>query len=164
MLLNINAVNDCESVLGNNENLVILGEVMLRDGRFSGEVELTGTPSFLVNAGYSRTYLFRDGIVEQLNVGEVGLDSSLAFTEITDRLQDGDIILICSDSLADVVNDDYLEYFLINSVSPAEDLAEWARENGVTDNISVIAALVGGGEFGHSDDFPDDDGRFDAWV
>lgn len=132
--------------------------------------------AWLINAGDSRTYLFRDGIVEQLTVDEEnetglltnciggGLDTVLSVTEITERLQDGDIILICSDGLADVVNDDYLEYFLMNSVSPAEELAEWAMENGSTDNVCIIAARVCGGEFGDANDIPDDDGRYDAWV
>lgn len=258
MILNVNAISDRGTVRENNEDLVTLGGIMLRDGKYSGEVEFTGTPAYylliadgmgghdkgelasfmtlehlrdcfsmgdmevesfadditrsvryisykinaiagyekhehpmgctltgvvwlenrawLVNAGDSRTYLFRDGIVEQLTVDEEneeglltncvggGCDTTLAVTEITDKLQEGDIILICSDGLADVVNDDYLEHFMINSASPAEELAGWAMENGSTDNVSVIAARVGGGEFGDSDEFPDDDGRFDAWA
>lgn len=258
MILNVNAVSDRGTVRENNEDLVTLGGIMLRDGKFSEEVEFTETPAYylliadgmgghdkgelassmtlehlrdcfsmgdmetetfadditrsvqyisykinaiaryekhehpmgctltgvvwlgnrawLVNAGDSRTYLFRDGIVEQLTVDEEnedglltncvggGSDTTLAVTEITDKLQEGDILLICSDGLSDVINDDYLEYFLMNSLSPAEDLAEWAMENGSTDNVSVIAALVGGGEFGDPADGPDDDGRFDAWV
>ncbi len=131
---------------------------------------------WVINAGDSRTYLFRDGIVKQLTVDEVAEDglpanfvgsgsgTALAVTELTDKLQEGDILLICSDGLGDVVNNDYLEYFLMNSVSPAEELAGWAVENGSTDNVSVIAACVGGGAFGDSDDGPDDDGRFDAWA
>ena len=258
MILNVNAVSDRGTVRENNEDLVTLGGIMLRDGKFSEEVEFTETPAYylliadgmgghdkgelasfmtlehlrdcfsmgdmevdtfadditrsvqyisykinaiagyekqehpmgctltgvvwledkvwLVNAGDSRTYLFRDGIVEQLTVDEEnedglltncvggGSDTTLAVTEITDKLQEGDIILICSDGLGDVVNDDYLEYFLMNSVSPAEELTEWAMENGSTDNVSVIAARVGGGEFGYPDEGPDDDGRFDAWA
>lgn len=258
MILNVNAISDRGTVREDNEDLVTLGGIMLRDGKYSGEVEFTGTPAYylliadgmgghdkgelasfmtlehlrdcfsmgdmevesfadditrsvryisykinaiagyekhehpmgctltgvvwlenrawLVNAGDSRTYLFRDGIVEQLTVDEEneeglltncvggGCDTTLAVTEITDKLQEGDIILICSDGLADVVNDDYLEHFMINSASPAEELAGWAMENGSTDNVSVIAARVGGGEFGGSDEFPDDDGRFDAWA
>ena len=258
MILNVNAISDRGTVRGNNEDLVTLGGIMLRDGRYSEELEFSGTPAYylliadgmgghdkgeqadlmtlehlrdcftmgdmdvdtfadditrsvqyisykinaiaryekqerpmgctltgviwledrvwLVNAGDSRTYLFRDGIVEQLTVDEEnedgiltncvggGSDTALAVTELTGKLQDGDILLICSDGLGDVVNDDYLEYFLMNSVSPAEDLAEWAMENGSTDNVSVIAARVGGGLFGDQDEVPDDDGRFDAWA
>lgn len=258
MLLNINAINYRGTILENNEDLVTLGGIMLRDGKYSKEIEFTGTPayylliadgmgghekgalasfmalehlrdcftmgdmevnsfadditrsvqyigckinaiarhekheypmgctltgvvwlenrSWLVNVGDSRTYLFRDGIMEQLTVDEVnedglltnyvggGLDTALAVIEITDKLQDGDILLICSDGLTDVVNDDYLEYFMMNSASPAEELVEWAMESGSTDNVSVIAARIGGGEFGEFDNLPDDDGRFDAWA
>lgn len=200
MILNINAINNRGAVCENNGNLVSIGGTMLRDRRFSEEVEFTGNPAYclliadgmvgraltgvvwledkicLINDGDSRTYLFRDGIVEHLTVDEEneeslpanclggGFDTALAVTEITGKLQDGDILLICSDSIADVVNDDYLEHFLMNSASPAEELAEWAMENGSTDNVSVIAARIGGGEFCDSDDFPDDDGRFDAWA
>ncbi|MCQ2110817.1 MAG: serine/threonine-protein phosphatase [Bacteroidaceae bacterium] len=258
MILNVNAICSRGTVRENNEDLVTLGGIMLRDGKFSEEVEFTGAPAYylliadgmgghekgeqasfmtlehlrdcfsmgdleaetfadditrsvqyisykinaiaryekhehpmgctltgvvwlgnrawLVNAGDSRTYLFRDGIVEQLTMDEEnedglltncvggGSDTTLAVTEITGKLQEGDTILICSDGLADVVNDDYLEYFLMNSLSPAEELAEWAMENGSTDNVSVIAARVGGGEFGDPAEGPDDDGRFDAWV
>ena len=258
MILNVNAICDRGTARENNEDLVTLGGIMLRDRKYFEEVEFSGTPAYyllladgmgghekgelasfmtlehlrdcfsmgdmevdtfadditrsvqyisykinaisryekhqhpmgctltgvvwledrvwLVNAGDSRTYLFRDGIVEQLTVDEEnedglltncvggGVDTALAVTELTGKLRDGDILLICSDGLGDVVNDDYLEYFLMNSASPAEDLAEWAMENGSTDNVSVIAARVGGGEFGDSDEMPDDDGRFDAWV
>ena len=258
MILNVNAVCSRGTVRENNEDLVTLGGIMLRDGKFSEEVEFTGAPAYylliadgmgghekgeqasfmtlehlrdcfsmgdleaetfadaitrsvqyisykinaiaryekhehpmgctltgvvwlgnrawLVNAGDSWTYLFRDGIVEQLTMDEEnedglltncvggGSDTTLAVTEITGKLQEGDTILICSDGLADVVNDDYLEYFLMNSLSPAEELAEWAMENGSTDNVSVIAARVGGGEFGDPAEGPDDNGRFDAWV
>lgn len=258
MVLNVNAICDCGPVRGNNEDLVTLGGVMIRNKRFSEEVEFSGTPAYyllladgmgghekgelasfmtlehlrdcfsmgdmevdtfadditrsvqyisyklnaiaryekqqhpmgctltgvvwledrawLVNAGDSRTYLFRDGIVEQLTVDDEnedgrltncvggGCDTTLAVAELTDKLQEGDIILICSDGLGDMINDDYLEYFLMSSASPADDLAEWAMENGSADNVSVIAARVGGGPFGDSDEYPDDDGRFDAWV
>lgn len=258
MILNVNAISDRGTTRDDNEDLVTLGGIMLRDGKFTEEVEFTGVPAYyllladgmgghekgeqassmtlehlrdcfsmgdievgtfadditrsvryisnkinaiagyekqehpmgctltgvvwlkgrvwIVNAGDSRTYLCRDGVIKQLTVDEEnengfltncvggGCDTALAVTEITKDLQDGDIILICSDGLGDVVNDDYLEHFLMNSAFPAEELAEWAMENGSTDNVSVIAARVGGGEFGDSDDCPDDDGRFDAWV
>lgn len=258
MILNIDAINSRGTAHGNNESLVTLGGIMLRDGSFSEEVEFTGDPAYYllladgrgeeekgelagsmtlehlrdcfsmgdmeaetfadditrsvqyisykinaiaryekqnppmgctltgvvwleervwhVNAGDSRTYLFRDGLVEQLTVDEKngkdlltnavggGSDTTLAVTELTGRLQDGDILLICSRGLGEVINDDYLEYFLMSSAAPAEALAEWAVENGYTDNISVIAARVGGGAFGDDDEFPDDDGRYDAWV
>lgn len=130
---------------------------------------------WLVNVGDSRTYLFHEGLVCQLThddedaqgalTNAVGAlcDTSVAISEITDRVGDDDILLLCSDGLSDVANEDYLEYFLTNAASPAQELKDWAEEQGSRDNISVIAARVGGGDFGFSDDYPDDDGRYDAW-
>lgn len=258
MILNINAVCDCGPVRPNNEDMVSVGGIMLRDEKLSvpitfedsstfylfvsdgmgghekGEVAsrlllehlrdcftmgdispeefaddmtrsvryisrkldslsqagglskamgctLTGVVwmaghVWLVNAGDSRTYLFHEGLIEQLTQDDengdglltncVGAfcDTSLAVSDITDRLQDGDILLICSDGLGDVAVSDYLEHFLLNSVAPAEDLMEWAANEGSSDNISVIAARIGGGDFGSDDECPDDDGRFDAWA
>ena len=184
MILNIDATSNSGAVRGNDGEYVTIGGMEIRDGKFSEEVEFTGATGYgllisdgtgghgngvvwmddgasLVNTGNGRTYLFRDGIVEQLGAG--GEDED-AVTGLAYKLQEGDILLICSEGLVDVVNDDYLEYFLMSSASPAEELAEWAMENGSTDNISVIAARVGGGMFGDGDEVPDDDGRFDAWA
>lgn len=131
---------------------------------------------WLVNAGDSRTYLFHEGIIEQLTVDDedergyltncVGAmcDTTLSVQDITDKVRDDDIILICSDGLGDVATRDYLEYFLMYSDTPAEDLADWAEEQGSSDNISIIAARIGGYDFGSDEDYPDDDGRNDAWA
>lgn len=164
MILNINEINCRGTIQSNNGKLT--GSLTLEHLKNCAPPEVVWQEDrvWLVNAGDSRTYLFRDGLVEQLTVNKEKSDTTPAITELTDRLQEGDILLICSDGLVDVVNDDYLEYFLMNSVTPAEDLAEWAMENGSSDNISVIAARVGGEEFGNSDEIPDDDGRFDAWA
>lgn len=136
----------------------------------------SGGKIWSVNAGDSRTYLFHEGLIELLTSDEEdgeglltncvggGCDTSLAVRDITDRVEDGDILLICSDGLGDVATEDYLEYHLMNSPVPAEDLLEWAETEGSSDNISVIAARVGGGDFGSVGDAPDDDGRFDAWA
>lgn len=141
----------------------------------TGVVWLAGR-IWLVNAGDSRTYLFRDGMVEQLTQDEEnadglltncvggGCEATLCVTDITDRIHDGDIILICSDGLSDVAINDYLEYFLMTSEKPAEDMARWAMENGSEDNVSVVAAVIGEGGFAPYADAPDDDGRFDAWA
>lgn len=151
------------------------GQFRMMGSTLTGVVWLGGKV-WLINAGDSRTYLFRDGIIEQLSVDDEdengfltncvggGVYTTLAVAEITDRLQDGDIILICSDGLSDVANGDYLEYYLMNSETPAEDLANWAMKNGSRDNVSVIAAVVGGTGFAPCPDEPDDDGRFDAWA
>lgn len=108
-------------------------------------------------------YLFRDGLV-QLLIRDIHDETAINGQDICRKVDDGDILLICSDAVNDVANEDYMEHFLINSPTPAEDLAEWAEEQGATGDVSAIAALIGGGEFGSGDDYPDDDGRFDAWA
>lgn len=258
MKLNVNAVCDCGTVRDNNEDMISIGGILLRDDRMSAPIEFDDGATFylfvadgmgghekgevasnmllehlrdcftmgdisdddfagditrsvryvsrklnslsqsdglvkamgctltgvvwmsgrlwLVNAGDSRTYLFHDGMIEQLTTDEenaeglltncIGAycDTTLSVQDITGRVQDDDILLVCSDGLGDVANPDYLEHFLINSELPAEDLMEWAAEAGSSDNISVIAARIGGGDFGFADEGPDDDGRFDAWA
>ncbi len=258
MKLNVNAICDCGTVRYNNEDMVSIGGIMLRDdklsipvvfdddgtfylfvsdgmgghekgevassmllehlrdcftmgdisaGEFTGDITrsvryvsrklnslsqseglvkgmgctLTGVVwiggrLWLVNAGDSRTYLYHDGLIEQLTVDDendgglltncVGAycDTTLNVQDITGKVQDDDILLVCSDGLGDVANTDYLEYFLMNSETPAEDLLEWAGNEGSSDNISVIVARIGGMEFGSPDECPDDDGRFDAWA
>lgn len=151
------------------------GQVKAMGCTLSGVV-WTGGRLWLVNAGDSRTYLFHEGLIEQLTSDDensdglltncIGAycDTTLSVRDITGKVQDDDIILICSDGLSDLANNDYLEYYLINSPAPAEDLLEWAEAEGSTDNISVIAARIGGGDFGTSEEGPDDDGRFDAWA
>lgn len=258
MKLNINAISDCGAVRENNEDLVSIGGMMLRDSKISTPVSFPDEGSFyllvsdgmgghekgelassmllehlrdcftmgdisaedfvsditravryvsrklntlsesggqarpmgctlsgvvwlggrlwVVNAGDSRTYLFHEGLIKQLTSDEEdsegfltncvggGCDTSIVVRDISGKVEDGDILLVCSDGLGDVATEDYLEYHLMNSSVPAEDLLEWAENEGASDNISIVAARVGGGEFGDSDDTPDDDGRFDAWA
>ena len=257
MKLNINAICDCGCVRGNNEDMVSLGGILLRDEKISTPVSIDDDGYFyllvadgmgghdrgemassmlmehlrecfhfgdidsenfaeeftrevkyvsikmndmaryeqqekpmgctlsgivwlnghawLVNAGDSRTYIFRDGLIQQISYDDEnpdgaltnciggGSETTLAVFEITERLRDDDIVLVCSDGLGDVADDDTLEYWLTNSPRPAEDLLDWAEENGSSDNISIIAAVIGGGDFASAEG-PDDDGRFDAWA
>ncbi len=139
----------------------------------------------LVNSGDSRTYRFRGGRLTQLTTDDTergitgnvrdkklllscigaGSIGAVKVENITDRLLDEDMIVICSDGLTDEVSDDEMEVILSNDFEPAAGLVERARDNGGHDNISVIVALVGEGEFApglNDEDYIDDDGRFDA--
>lgn len=141
----------------------------------------------LVNSGDSRTYRFRNGRLTQLTTDDTergitgnGEDKKLLLScigagstgavkveNITDRLLDEDMLVICSDGLTDEVSEDEMEVILSNDFEPASGLVERARDNGGHDNISVIVALVGEGEFApglNDEDYIDDDGRFDAWA
>lgn len=122
---------------------------------------------WLVNAGDSRTYRLRDGILRMLtrdqNLHELygtpvpegkrlynciggGTGSSFAAVDdMSGRLLGGDRLLICSDGLTDMVSDDEMEAVLASGLSAAEAaaaLAEAAEKNGGADNISVVIADI----------------------
>ena len=117
---------------------------------------------YVLNAGDSRTYRFRNGTLRQLTTDETergisgnpedskklvnciggGADGNLTLIDITDRLHAGDQLLICSDGLTDMATDEEIEYVLSQNRQPAADLYELACRNGGADNISVICAKV----------------------
>lgn len=116
--------------------------------------------AYVINAGDSRTYRFRNGILRQLTQDEtiravtgnpddskglincIGAASSglLNVEEITERLHGGDQLLICSDGLTDMVTDEDIEKILSHSGQPTADLYAEACRNGGFDNISIIIA------------------------
>lgn len=118
--------------------------------------------AFLLNAGDSRTYRFRDGILRQLTQDETprgimgypyqregllnciggGLNGNLVVEDLTERLMDEDVLLVCSDGLTDMVSDDDIEQILSTSERPAGELYEVACQNGGRDNVSVIIAQI----------------------
>lgn len=119
-----------------------------------------GAKAYLVNAGDSRTYRLRSGILKQLTTDDTergitgdenasklllnaiggGSHGRLTVEDITDRIMEGDTILVCSDGLTDMVDDEGIEELLCNKERPAESLVETANRNGGADNISVIVA------------------------
>lgn len=121
-----------------------------------------GGHAYLVNAGDSRTYLFRNPYLRQLTVDQTprgltgnpnankyllnciggGSNGRLVVEDLTDRLLDDDLLLICSDGLTDMVNDAAIETVLGQSDDPVQLLYEMACENGGYDNISVIVARI----------------------
>lgn len=147
-----------------------------------------GGKVFLVNAGDSRTYRFREGILNQLTLDETergisgdpegsklllnciggGCKGNLKVEDISGRILDSDMFLICSDGLTDMVSEEEISEILSEDLQPAVGLVERAKDNGGADNVSVIAVVVGEGEFApgpsYDDEGPDDDGRFDAWA
>ena len=129
---------------------------------------------YLVNAGDSRMYRWRDGLIEQLtedqkdgnglllNCVGAGMTGTPAVLDISDKVREDDVIVICSDGVHGFVPEDEIEYYLNISPDPAEDLCDRAVVNGSDDNASVAIIRVGGGDFGDGD-APDDDGRWD-WA
>lgn len=117
--------------------------------------------TYLVNAGDSRTYRFRDGFLRQLTTDETergitgdpdasklllnciggGCEGYLRISSLDGKLLPGDILLVCSDGLSDMVSDDAIEEALANGAT-AEDLFKMACEGGGVDNISIILASI----------------------
>jgi|GEM_PF-1092590 len=117
---------------------------------------------FYINAGDSRLYRFRRGILKQiskdhslaeaagydrgtthvlLNSVGGGQKVDVDFFDITESVISGDIFLLCSDGLTDLVDDETIEKILDVNPEPFV-LVNEAKKNGGLDNISTILAEV----------------------
>ena len=113
---------------------------------------------YFANVGDSRLYLINQGIV-QLTKGEVrkedakdhpdkniitraiGAKDSVEVDFYEHRLKKGDIILMCTDGLSNMVEDEELFHIVQGGrdiVESAQSLVETAKENGGTDNIGIV--------------------------
>ncbi|PWT73315.1 MAG: hypothetical protein C5B60_08350 [Chloroflexi bacterium] len=130
-----------------------------------------GEQAFIANVGDSRTYLLRDGklgrvttdhsLVERLvEAGQIdradvydhpnrnliyrslGAGRSEVDVDIfTEKLQDGDVLMLCSDGLWEMVKDAQMESIITevtDLVETCDLLIERANENGGEDNITVV--------------------------
>lgn len=157
----------CDSVLAfsrfMNNQASEEGQIRPMGCTLTGVVWLKGK-IYVLNAGDSRTYRFRNGTLRQLTIDETerglsgnpddskllvnciggGCVGTLTLIDITGRLRVGDQMLICSDGLTDMATDEEIESVLSQSQQPATDLYELACRNGGADNISVICAKIAG--------------------
>lgn len=128
---------------------------------------------YIANIGDSRLYLIRDGIaqitddhslveemVKQGNITEsearmhpqkniitraLGINGEVQADFFEIEVQQDDIILLCSDGLSNMIEDEDMEYIVRNSGSlqeAGESLIVRANENGGNDNITVVLAEV----------------------
>ncbi len=78
----------------------------------------------------------------------LGIDAKVEIDVIEDELADGDIYLLCSDGLTDMVKDEEIHLTLskysANLALAADNLVEIAKKYGGKDNISVILARASG--------------------
>jgi PPM family protein phosphatase len=115
-----------------------------------------GTNLFIVHAGDSRAYLFRDGQLRQLTRDHalpgapnvltnfaggpyLGITPEIA----TASLLDGDRLLLCSDGLSKMVSDAEVAEILEDLIPPqpaAQALVDRALEHGGRDNVTVVLA------------------------
>lgn len=128
----------------------------------------------LGHIGDSRTYLFRNGLLRQLSkdhtlvqeqVAEglirstsikthplrnvilraVGLDQELALDLLKGKTVPGDLFLLCSDGLTDMLDDHQIQIILDSDkdvYQKSEALIETAKTEGGKDNITVVLAAV----------------------
>ena len=148
-------------LLSNELNNMALQENQMRPMgcTLTGIVWFAGK-AYLLNAGDSRTYRYRNPYLRQLTQDQTerGLsgnpdDSKLLFNcvgggslghlvveEVTDSFINDDNLLICSDGISDMVDDALIEQILTDSDDPATEIYQKACENGGFDNISIILA------------------------
>ena len=132
---------------------------------------------YFANVGDSRLYLINQGILqltkdhslveEMVRLGGIKLEEAKhhpdkniitraigAKEEVEvdfyeHRLKKGDIILMCTDGLSNMVEDEELFHIVQGArdvVEAAEMLVETAKENGGTDNIGLVLIVPGLGE------------------
>jgi PPM family protein phosphatase len=141
----------------------------------------TGPELFVMHVGDSRAYLCRDGALRRLtrdhNVAQAMLDAGVAVPGSSElrrmrhvltnvlggpdhtvtvdidhqRIRDGDIVLLCTDGLTDMITDDGIARVLGEQTSIADAckiLVDQALERGGKDNVTVLVGRY------HIDDDP----------
>jgi len=133
------------------------------------------TRFYLGHVGDSRTYVFRDGLLRQITkdhslvqdqidqglidrveakrheqrniiLRAVGINEVLAVDIIRGEFVQGDVFLLCSDGLTDMVDDDAISEVLSLEWSlerKSEQLIELAKDAGGHDNITVVLCETG---------------------
>ena len=134
---------------------------------------LQGDTLYVANIGDPRLYLIDDSIrqitsdhslVEEMvkngNITEsearihprkniitraLGIDENVKADYFEVKVKESDMILMCSDGLSNMIEDDDMEYIIRHSSSiqnAVDNLVDKANENGGNDNITVILAEV----------------------
>ena len=103
---------------------------------------------YFANVGDSRLYLINQGIEEakhhpdkNIITRAIGAKADVDVDFYEHRLKRGDIILMCTDGLSNMVEDEELFHIVQGGrdiVEAAQSLVEAAKENGGTDNIGVV--------------------------
>lgn len=115
-----------------------------------------------MNCGDSRLYRFREGILRQLSsdhslysithreedlhvitncLGGGADEAFLDVTDITGEVHEGDLFLLCSDGLTDMLTDEEIEQVLA-ATPEANALTQAAVEHGGRDNVSVCLLRI----------------------
>ena len=100
----------------------------------------------LINRGFYTPEEAKKNVKSNVITRAVGVEESVAAEVQEIETAPGDLFLLCSDGLTDMVEDNDIQLRLlehVNDLSTAgESLVELANENGGRDNISVVLARV----------------------
>ncbi|MBQ9137476.1 MAG: SpoIIE family protein phosphatase [Alistipes sp.] len=128
-----------------------------------------------VNASNGLAYILHNYILEPVTeqTTPIGYNDPEATEEVgvwemNGQLQEGDVLIICSNGITDLLSDDEIGETASCSTHPAKQLLADALERDNTAPAAVIAVKIGGGEFVepfiNEDDLTDDTGAYDAWA
>lgn len=113
----------------------------------------------IVNIGDSRLYRYRNGVLKQLSTdhsereltGDAKVPSNIIYNFLGNdghffadvifgdsRVFSGDLFLLCSDGLSDMLTNEEISLILQSGNSPAPKLVQQAKRAGGKDNITVI--------------------------
>jgi serine/threonine protein phosphatase PrpC len=122
----------------------------LRNGQLA---QITRDHSLLqeqIDAGLITPEAARFSLNRNLVTRAVGIGPEVDVEIHEHEAQAGDIYLLCSDGLTDMVDDEHIHAILTRTESTLENaceaLVQSANDNGGDDNISVVLVRVGGGE------------------
>ncbi|MBC8551174.1 MAG: serine/threonine-protein phosphatase [Candidatus Brocadiales bacterium] len=118
--------------------------------------------AYYINVGDSRLYRFRRGNLMQISTdhslremtGNKNIASNIIinsfgggekifvdFAPVGSKILDGDILLLCSDGLSDMLSDDEIE-IILSKENPVDRLLSEAKTKGGIDNISIVSIQV----------------------
>lgn len=114
------------------------------------------------NVGDSRLYRFRDGWLRQIThdhslrnlTKDMTVPSNIIYNSIgvkesvfadkfdlTGKIKEGDVFLICSDGLSDMLDDDKIEDLLKDDATP-QDIIKAVNDAGGKDNVTAVVIKV----------------------
>lgn len=136
-------------LFNNRASIAYVGDSRLY--RLRGEaLEQITTDHSLVEEMVARGLYTREEALKNVNSNIVtralGIEPSVEIDMLEEPVQVGDVLLICSDGLTDLVSDEVIRLTLVENVdnlsAAGERLIKLANDRGGKDNVSVILARI----------------------
>lgn len=118
---------------------------LLREGQMK---QLTRDHSYLqeqIDQGFLRPEEVKNHSLRHVILRAVGIEDTLALDLLRGKIFPGDIFLLCSDGLTDMVEDAHIQNILFSSLRidhKTEGLIDLAKSAGGRDNITVVLCEV----------------------